>query len=121
MRSSPRDGLFFFTFDLFLCVRKERGAQRETTFDAGQSFEKEEKRHSVKMLYLLDASDDELLQAAVMMKAAAADGTPLAALLTDLPPHHFYARQLGVSVMQGSSATLGRPKGRWVSVAPLNC
>lgn len=60
-------------------------------------------------------ADAEMLQAALVMKAAAAEGAPLAALLTDLPPHHFYARQLGASVMHGSSATLGRPKGRWVS------
>ena len=59
--------------------------------------------------------DEELLQTAVMMTTTAAgSGPPLAAMLTDLPPH-FCTRQLGVTMMQGSSATLGRGKTRWVS------
>lgn len=57
-------------------------------------------------------ADEELLQTAVMMTAAGG-GPPLAAMLTDLPPH-FCTRQLGVTMMQGSSATLGRGKTRWV-------
>lgn len=65
-------------------------------------------------LWMPARTDEELLQTAVMMTAAGG-GPPLAAMLTDLPPH-FCTRQLGVTMMQGSSATLGRGgKTRWVS------
>lgn len=62
------------------------------------------------------SADGERLQTAVMLTTTAAGGgPPLAAMLTDLPPH-FCTRQLGVTMMgQGSSATLGRGKTRWVS------
>jgi hypothetical protein len=62
------------------------------------------------------STDGERLQTAVMLTTTAAGGgPPLAAMLTDLPPH-FCTRQLGVTMMgQGSSATLGRGKTRWVS------
>jgi hypothetical protein len=62
------------------------------------------------------ADGDRLQPTAVMLTTTAAGGgPPLAAMLTDLPPH-FCTRQLGVTMMgQGSSATLGRGKTRWVS------
>lgn len=58
--------------------------------------------------------DGERLQTAIMLTTTAVGGgPPLAAMLTDLPPH-FCTRQLGVTMMgQGSSATLGRGKTRW--------
>lgn len=76
--------------------------------------------NSVFFFYIMwwTTTEDDLLQAAIL-KAAAHQGAPLAAMLSDLPPPRFCTRQLGVAIMghplPGSSATLGRGKTRWVS------
>jgi hypothetical protein len=57
---------------------------------------------------LLPASS-QLLKAGI--GGGGGGGVPMAALLSDLPPH-FYTRQPGMMV--DNSATLGRGKARWV-------